>query len=419
MCRFSKLFITCVVSLCLVFGCSGLSVGAADKQIYTLSYEETARLFGYTSFQVATSSRVTVPYLDPDTGTYTSIYSPSMWYTNYTLGSDRYIGVRFYVNRNTMNSFRTTPYSITCNFPTSLTLRDMYDFTLGAGFLSSYTGDPKPNEYWYALFYADGTASSKFSYFSTPYTFSSLVNADTASKSSAVLSSFSPEESTSPIYDMYTTGSTTNFELVFQGCNHNQLSTPYDDAGIFDGYSYIFLRCPTITADADTISDLQIALGTKEPEPEEETDYSEGGPLGWIGSKISALGSSIINGISDIFIPDQDFLDEKFAKLKDKFSFWESIADTWRVFLNLIESTDFSEPPVVTVHISNYQGRYDFGDQATILDLSWYAPFKDAGDLMINAFIWLFFLWNLFRRLPEIISGSGMMIDRMSDVYVD
>lgn len=43
----------------------------------------------------------------------------------------------------------------------------------------------------------------------------------------------------------------------------------------------------------------------------------------------------------------------------------------------------------------------------TIVDLSWYAPYKEMGDNVICIFAYLGFLWRIFIRLPDIIKGAG------------
>lgn len=43
------------------------------------------------------------------------------------------------------------------------------------------------------------------------------------------------------------------------------------------------------------------------------------------------------------------------------------------------------------------------------IDFSWYAPFKGTADTVISAFMYLGFLIAFWKRLPEIIHGSGVM----------
>lgn len=65
--------------------------------------------------------------------------------------------------------------------------------------------------------------------------------------------------------------------------------------------------------------------------------------------------------------------------------------------------TDVDSAPKYYLNVSSkwYSG------QITIVDLSWYAPYKDLGDNIICIFAYLSFLWNIFIKLPDIIQGAG------------
>lgn len=43
------------------------------------------------------------------------------------------------------------------------------------------------------------------------------------------------------------------------------------------------------------------------------------------------------------------------------------------------------------------------------IDFGWYKPFKAYGDVVVGAFIYLGFALAFFKRLPEIIQGSGVV----------
>ena len=51
--------------------------------------------------------------------------------------------------------------------------------------------------------------------------------------------------------------------------------------------------------------------------------------------------------------------------------------------------------------------KYTEAQNVVVFDLSWYAPYKTYGDLLITGFIYLMFLWRLFIKLPNIINGIG------------
>ena len=53
----------------------------------------------------------------------------------------------------------------------------------------------------------------------------------------------------------------------------------------------------------------------------------------------------------------------------------------------------------------------------TILDLSFYKPFKPLGDLMITGFCYLAFIWKLLVSLPSIISGAGGFVGSSIDLH--
>lgn len=53
-----------------------------------------------------------------------------------------------------------------------------------------------------------------------------------------------------------------------------------------------------------------------------------------------------------------------------------------------------------------------FSGNVTVIDLSFYEPYKEAGDLIVCAFAYLLFLWRTFLKLPDIINGVGSNISK-------
>ena len=51
--------------------------------------------------------------------------------------------------------------------------------------------------------------------------------------------------------------------------------------------------------------------------------------------------------------------------------------------------------------------KYTEEKKYTIIDLSFYAPYKTYGDLILTGFIYIFFIWRLFITIPNIIHGAG------------
>lgn len=110
-------------------------------------------------------------------------------------------------------------------------------------------------------------------------------------------------------------------------------------------------------------------------------------------------GSSLINnGVSDI---------------KNKFGFIDSIKTNVNDMVNVI--TDETKKPKFELNVNSkwYSGT------VTVVDFSWYDDYKDFGDTVICMFCYLSFLWNIFKRLPDIIQGAGASsysVDMINDI---
>lgn len=60
----------------------------------------------------------------------------------------------------------------------------------------------------------------------------------------------------------------------------------------------------------------------------------------------------------------------------------------------------------VSVDLSKANGKYNYGNgNINLLPIDWYLPYKEQGDLIITGIAWLVFLWNLYGRIPAILSA--------------
>lgn len=129
------------------------------------------------------------------------------------------------------------------------------------------------------------------------------------------------------------------------------------------------------------------------------------------------LGKKIIELLSDLlkalFIPKEDSITNITDSVKSKFAFIDTIKAFVNTFGSDIENTGISPTFTLGLSATKYTAQQDY----VILDMSWYAPFKQYGDLVITAFIYAFFLWRLFIKLPNIINGTGGDIVSSSNSY--
>lgn len=117
-----------------------------------------------------------------------------------------------------------------------------------------------------------------------------------------------------------------------------------------------------------------------------------------------SIAQSIGNVIKSIFVPDADFISEKWNAIRSRFDFADSISSSGELILDVLNGID-PEPPVIYVDLGDAEGSYYLGGQVAFLDLRWYERYKPTGDAIISAFLWLVFVWRMFIKLPGIIGG--------------
>lgn len=132
-----------------------------------------------------------------------------------------------------------------------------------------------------------------------------------------------------------------------------------------------------------------------------------------------SISLAMTNTLSDVFVPSAEVVDPVVNNFYSKFGFVDdiktNISNMKSTFLGITPS------PYLKIPIMKVKSDYDYGfGDYFILDLSWYEPYKPYGDKLISAFIWLFFIWRMFTRLPAIINGAAattvMTIDTIGSV---
>lgn len=156
----------------------------------------------------------------------------------------------------------------------------------------------------------------------------------------------------------------------------------------------------------------------------------------WLGEKLDAItgGDTEINNDYNITYVDEDGeeQDVNVKSIADKFAWWKQVADIGQTFLAQVSASEAAAyayaadgaragptgAPSIPLDLSHAQSYYgvDYGGEIEMLDLSWYTPYKKTVDDLVSGFLWLFFLWSLFRRAPAIIAGEGLIESRMSEL---
>lgn len=106
-----------------------------------------------------------------------------------------------------------------------------------------------------------------------------------------------------------------------------------------------------------------------------------------------------------------DTISGGFNNVYGNFGFAEDVKKNVNGMVDVITNT--SEAPKFQINVNSkyYKGTL------TIVDLSWYAPYKEMGDNVICIFAYLGFLWRIFIRLPDIIRGAGATSYSLNSAY--
>ena len=138
------------------------------------------------------------------------------------------------------------------------------------------------------------------------------------------------------------------------------------------------------------------------------------GVLQFLGDMLSYInpfsenffGKKLVELIGDLlkllFVPSEESINNLVDTVKSKFRFVDTISNTSKLVEDMFK--DKSTLPKLTLTLNNNKW---YSGEITVIDLSWYAPYKSYGDTIISAFIYVFFLWRIFIKLPGIVSGSA------------
>lgn len=123
----------------------------------------------------------------------------------------------------------------------------------------------------------------------------------------------------------------------------------------------------------------------------------------------SSEGNSLLNEYINSQNPNysgsgnqgSDTISGGFNSVYNNFGFVDNIKQNVKGMVDVITNTKEAPKFQINVNSKYYKGTL------TVVDLSWYAPYKEMGDNVICIFAYLGFLWRIFIRLPDIIRGAG------------
>lgn len=119
------------------------------------------------------------------------------------------------------------------------------------------------------------------------------------------------------------------------------------------------------------------------------------------------LGKKIIELLGDLlkalFVPSEERISAIQDTVMAKFDFVESIKIAINSFKDIVNN--LGNAPVLNLNLgaTKYTGEM----RVAIIDLNWYKPYKQYGDVVLTAIVYAFYLFRIFTNLPNIISGAS------------
>lgn len=102
---------------------------------------------------------------------------------------------------------------------------------------------------------------------------------------------------------------------------------------------------------------------------------------------------------TNLFIPDEDSFKQLTNVFEEKFAFIDSIKIAVESIGNIINNN------ISTKNYLSYEVDTPVFEGELFISFSWFEKFKPYTDLFLTGFVYLSFVWRLYRRLPSIISG--------------
>lgn len=290
----------------------------------------------------------------------------------------------------------------------SVSINDFYlrftDYARGGVALSTFLNDNYPISAWnkiadypdnycgsfYALHANDQASASLAGYYGVMYF--------------QFISGFSAFNFRPIYYDFENGGSVDS--LKFSGIFPNYSSS--DNSGVI----YLCFICPYIGSGIFDSAEITTTGGSgSQTIINNNVDMTEtNGLLGSIISGLTSLGQSILQGIQNIFIPSPGFLDDQLAEIQDSFAWYDDIKQIGVDFSGAMENQANASAPVISIPTLSSRGHVYTERSEMVLDLSDYQEAVVSVRAILSVLLWIFFLWRLYCRLPDIIHGSGMII---------
>lgn len=204
----------------------------------------------------------------------------------------------------------------------------------------------------------------------------------------------------------------TSGHFLYTSDDYAIIALPDSIAGVLEGIVIEIpeIKIPEIVIPEIAVPDVNVTLNP-------DYDITVRNDFTGLGDIIS---SAVSDALSVCLVPDATATMEM---VMDMYAFFRFTDDIIAAVADLKEMLfEITPSPILKIPIGKPTSRkYDYGTGSyIIIDISWYAQYKQFGDKVVLAIAWALFLWRLYIKLPGIISGTeGSIVaaDRAHDRY--
>ncbi len=119
-------------------------------------------------------------------------------------------------------------------------------------------------------------------------------------------------------------------------------------------------------------------------------------------TSINSFSDKIIDSIKRIFIPSDNFFDNFFNDFKSEFNRILNFHSIQNIFNSLLLQNSTTNEFNFNINLPNSFG----GGNYQLFDYNIFNEFKELFHFYLSLFLWFIFIFNLYKKIPTIISGG-------------
>lgn len=85
------------------------------------------------------------------------------------------------------------------------------------------------------------------------------------------------------------------------------------------------------------------------------------------------------------------------------------INDITTYFNDFGSSLISGDAPIIYANLGDSES-FNIGGNVEFINMSWYTRYKPIGDTIIGGFLWILFIWNVYKHLPSILNGVSSSV---------